>query len=111
MGASDWIDLVCPDCGALCRGGETACFLCGRKLEPARGLASGGIRTPAAHATPYEAASASFSPKRGLWIIAGLLAAIVVCLGVVNLNKGLGVFLALAFAPPLSVYARCRNQS
>jgi len=101
--------LVCPDCGASNRAGETVCFLCGRGLDTLRPeTRTGTPKSPASPTAPelfnpYKAPTTIVSPALTFRISSLLLviAVISVCLGVARENVVLGIFLAVLVAPAL----------
>jgi len=97
--------LVCPECGASNRAGETACFLCGHGLDALRPETRTGVpKAPTSPdvVNPYEPPTTFVSPLTSrISSLLMVIAVIAVCLGVAHENLVLGIIQAIAVAPAL----------
>ena len=99
MALADPSAVICPECGASNRAGETACFLCGRGLgTKAPALPDAGKPfNPFAPPTTYSSMRPTFRISSLLLIIA----VIAVCLGVWQAQPILGACVAAVVVPAL----------
>jgi hypothetical protein len=91
MTTENQIVVVCPDCGASARGGETACFLCGHRLG------ADDAKKAIAHAAGV--ARPTFRPTFHISSILLLIAVVALCLGVGHDEPFLGIALAVVVVP------------
>jgi hypothetical protein len=91
MTPEDSVVVICRDCGALARAGETTCFLCGRRL--------GAV--DAAKETPQLAAVVrpTLRPTYHMSSFLLLIAVVAVCLGAGRDQPVLGIALAVVVVP------------
>jgi hypothetical protein len=90
MTTGDRIVVVCPDCGATARAGETACFLCGKRLGVADAKKTIGLAA--------DSPSASL-PTFHISSLLLLIALVALCLGVGHDEPVLGIALAVVVLP------------
>jgi hypothetical protein len=83
--------VVCPDCGAWARAGETTCFLCGKRLSAA--LAQKAIPDVA------PPVPGTLRPTFHISSFLLLIAVVALCLGVGRDQPVLGIALAIVVLP------------
>jgi hypothetical protein len=84
---------TCPECGASLAAGEKTCWLCRRALEQAQGQ-------PGQRPGARKRAAAPFEGDSLVWAVLGVLA-LLVCVGLMLEQPGVGILLAIVATPAL----------